>query len=42
MWITGRATPEQAFDDIYTVNDGQPEPSRKAILRMFDEGLARV
>jgi hypothetical protein len=42
MWITGRSTAEQAFDDIYTVNDGQPEPSRKAILRMFDEGLARV
>ena len=42
MWVTGSGTPEEAFEDIYTVNDGQPDPSRKAILRMFDEGLARV
>jgi hypothetical protein len=42
MWVTGSPTPEEAFEEIYTINDGQPEPSRKAILRMFDEGLARV
>jgi len=42
MWVTGSPTPEEAFEEIYTINDGQPDPSRKAILRMFDEGLARV
>jgi hypothetical protein len=42
MSITGANTPEEAFEKIYTINDGQPVSSRKAILEMFDAGLARV
>jgi hypothetical protein len=42
MWITGSETPEEAFEEIYTINDGQPVPSRKAILQLFDKGLARA
>ena len=42
MSVTGADTPEEAFEDIYTVNDGQPVASRKAVLEMLDKGLARV
>jgi hypothetical protein len=42
MWVTGSGTPEEAFEEIYSVNDGPPVTSRAGILRMFDEGLARV
>jgi hypothetical protein len=42
MSVTGADTAEEAFEEIYTVNDGQPAASRKAILAMFDAGLARV
>ena len=42
MWMTGRETPEDAYEEIYTINDGPPVSSRKAILRLFDESLARV
>jgi hypothetical protein len=42
MWITGRQTPEEAYEEIYTLNDGPPVSSRKAILSLFDESLARV
>lgn len=42
MWVTGARTPEAAFEEIYTLNDGPPPSSRKAVLRLFDEGLARV
>ena len=42
MWMTGRETPEEAYEEIYTINDGPPTSSRKAILRLFDESLARV
>jgi hypothetical protein len=42
MWVTGRDTPEEAYEAIYTVNDGSPVPSRKAILALFDASLARV
>ena len=36
MWITGRETPEEAYEEIYTLNDGPPVSSRKAILELFD------
>lgn len=42
MRMTGRETPEDAYEEIYTINDGPPTSSRKAILRLFDESLARV
>ena len=42
MWMTGRDTPEEAYEAIYTVNDGPPVSSRKAILALFDASLARV
>ena len=42
MQLTGSGTPDEAFEEIYTLNDGQPEPSRKAVLKLFDDGLTRV
>ena len=42
MQLAGSSTPDEAFEEIYTINDGQPEPSRKAVLKLFDEALARV
>ena len=33
MWITGRDSPEEAYEEIYTLNDGPRESSRKAILQ---------
>jgi hypothetical protein len=42
MWMTGRETPEEAYEAIYTINDGPPVSSRRAILALFDESLARV
>jgi hypothetical protein len=42
MWMTGRETPEEAYEAIYTINDGPPLSSRKAVLALFDESLARV
>jgi hypothetical protein len=42
MWMTRRETPEDAYEEIYTINDGPPVSSRKAVLRLFDESLARV
>ena len=42
MWITGRGSPEEAYEEIYTINDGPPKSSREAILHMFDESLARA
>ena len=42
MWITGRDTPEEAYEEIYTLNDGPREPSRKAVLSLFDKSLART
>ena len=41
MWITGRASPEEAYEEIYTLNDGSPASSRKAILHLFEKSLAR-
>lgn len=42
MWITGRKTPEEAYEEIYTLNDGPPVSSRRAILDLFDQSLRRV
>lgn len=42
MWITGRGTPEEAYEEIYAINDGPPKVSREAILRLFDNSLARA
>ena len=42
IWITGCETAEEAFGRIATINDGAPFAARQEILRLFDEGLARV
>ena len=42
MWITGRDSPEEAYEEIYTINDGPPKSSREAILHLFDKSLARA
>ena len=42
MRITGRETPEEAYEDLYAINDGPPRSSRPAIVRMFDESLERA
>ena len=42
MWMTGRQTPDDAYEEIYSLNDGPPVSSRKAILRLFDKSLARA
>jgi hypothetical protein len=42
MWMTGRDTPEEAYEAIYTINDGPPVSSRRAILALFDASLVRV
>lgn len=42
MSLTGRDTAQEAFEDIYTVNDGPAVPSRRAILDLFDRALGRV
>jgi len=42
MWITGRASQEEAYEAIYTLNDGAPKSSREAVVRLFEESLART
>jgi hypothetical protein len=42
VWLTGRPTSDEAYEAIFCINDGPPTSSRKAILRMFDDGLART
>ena len=42
LWMTGRQTPDDAYEEIYSLNDGPPVSSRKAILRLFDKSLARA
>jgi hypothetical protein len=42
MWITGRGSPEEAYEEIYAINDGPPKSSRDAILQMFEKGLVRA
>jgi len=40
MRMTGRASQEEAYETIYTLNDGTPKSSREAVLRLFDTSLA--
>ena len=42
MSMTGRDTPHEAFEDIYTMNDGPAVSSRAAILDLLDRTLERV
>jgi hypothetical protein len=42
MRMTGRNSPEDAYEEIYTINDGAPKSSRDAILKLFDKSLAQV
>ena len=42
MSITGRQAPQEAFEDIYTMNDGPAVSSRRAILNLFDTALERA
>jgi hypothetical protein len=42
MLITGRETPEEAYEEIYTLNDGPPVASRKTVLHLFQDSLARI
>ena len=42
MSMTGRHTPQEAFEDIYTMNDGPAVSSRRAILNLFDTALEQV
>jgi hypothetical protein len=42
MWITGQESPEEAYEEIYAINDGSPAASRQAILNLFDQSLART
>jgi hypothetical protein len=42
MWITGRTSQEEAYEAIYTLNDGAPKSSREAVLRLFEGSLARA
>jgi hypothetical protein len=41
MSLTGRDTPQEAFEDIYVINDGPAVSSRRAILELFDAALGR-
>jgi hypothetical protein len=42
MWITGHGSPEEAYEEIYSINDGAPKSSREAILNLFGKSLARA
>jgi hypothetical protein len=42
MSMTGRHTPQEAFEDVYTINDGPAVSSRRAILNLFDKALERI
>jgi hypothetical protein len=42
MSMTGRESPHEEFEDIYTMNDGPAVASRKAILELFEKTLERV
>jgi hypothetical protein len=42
MWMTGRDNREEAYEEIYTLNDGPREASRKAVLSLFEKSLARA
>lgn len=40
--VTGRTCPHEAFEEIYTLNDGPAVSSRRAILSMFDKSMETV
>ena len=42
MRVTGSTCPEEAYEAIYSINDGPPRSSREAALRLFDTALART
>lgn len=42
MWMTGNNSAEEAYETIYTLNDGPTISSRRAILELFDLSLARA
>jgi hypothetical protein len=42
MWIKGRRSPGKAYEAIYSVNDGPSDTARKAIIQLFERGLART
>jgi hypothetical protein len=42
MWITGRDSAEEAYEAIYTINDGPSVSSRRAVLELFEASLARA
>src|SRR5262249_53800114 len=42
MWLTGHGSPEEAYEEIYAINDGAPKSSRDAVLQLFDKALARA
>lgn len=42
MAITGRNSPNEAFEEIFTLNDGPAVSSRKAVLGLFDKSLEAV
>jgi hypothetical protein len=42
MRATGHATPVEAYEEIYGINDGPPSSSRRAVALLFEEALARV
>jgi hypothetical protein len=42
MSMTGRHTPQEAFEDVHTINDGPAVSSRRAILNLFDKALERI
>ncbi|KAB2920798.1 MAG: hypothetical protein F9K29_00565 [Hyphomicrobiaceae bacterium] len=42
MAMTGRETPEEAYEELYAINDGPRRSSRIAIMSLFDASLQRV
>jgi hypothetical protein len=42
MSLTGRDSPQKAFEEIYAMNDGPAVSSRRAILSLFDKALGRA
>jgi hypothetical protein len=42
VWMTGQPTIDAAYEAIFSINDGPPTSSRKAVLRLFDASLARA
>jgi hypothetical protein len=42
MSMTGRDNPHDAFEAIYSINDGPPASSHKSIMLLFAKSLERV